>query len=124
MLDRSDPPPVDAVFSSYLKVEIQQRGRELAVAVRGELDAVSASLLRAELADLSSCDVTVDASDLTFIDSSGLRTFVALGKRAEQSGRKFSVINTQPQVHRVIEITGLLERLQVTQAPDDTRPLP
>jgi anti-anti-sigma factor len=87
----------------------------LVVALRGELDAVSATLLRDEMASTHEPgNVAVDARDLTFIDSSGIRAFVELGKRLAHSGHTLAVRNAQPQVYRVMEITGLLERLHVT----------
>jgi anti-anti-sigma factor len=76
----------------------------------GELDVASYDVAEAALAPLFEArgDVTIDVSELEFVDSSGIRLFIklrqALGDRGELILR-----SPMPHVARVIEIAGLQE---------------
>lgn len=48
-------------------------------------------------------DVVLDASDMTFIDSSGIRAVFALARQLEGSGR-LSVVGVGEQVRRVLDL--------------------
>ena len=86
------------------------------VNVRGELDvATSPSLQRCLDGELTAGrGVELDLSGVPFIDSSGIRVLlIELGSFAEQ-GRDFTVCTPlRDQVRRVLELTGVLERLPV-----------
>src|SRR4029078_9806733 len=57
--------------------------------LRGELDLLVYDQVTAELAPLfvATRDVTLDVSELTFVDSSGIRLFVRLQRALGQRGR-------------------------------------
>jgi anti-sigma B factor antagonist len=80
------------------------------VRMSGELDVASYDAAEAVLAPLREAegDVTIDVSELEFVDSSGIRLFIklrqALGDRGELILR-----SPMPHVARVIEIAGLQE---------------
>ena len=80
----------------------------------GELDLVGAPLLGKCVSELES-DVTtrleIDLSELTFIDSTGVRALMAAKDLASRSGYEFAVIPGPPRVQRIFEVTGLLEAL-------------
>jgi len=83
------------------------------VVVRGEVDMSSASQLAAYLIDELGDGVTslvVDASDVTFLDSTGLRVLVDVSARLDAIGGRLIVGPMSPSVRRVLEMTGLLER--------------
>ena len=64
----------------------------------------------AELVDGGASKIVLDASDITFIDSTGLRVLVDVGTRLEDRGGALVIEPMSTSVHRVLEITGLLER--------------
>jgi anti-anti-sigma factor len=78
------------------------------VAVRGELDSATASEFEAVLdAALStSCHITLDVRDLTFIGSSGVGLLVAAHHRVGRIEEAIVLYRPQPMVLRVLEITG------------------
>jgi anti-sigma B factor antagonist len=85
------------------------------VTVRGEIDLVTAPLLRDALEGLGS-RVTVDLRQVTFIDSTGLAVLIA--KKATDAG-EFRIVADGPAVLRLFELTGLVDMLEPTL---DTEP--
>ena len=65
--------------------------------------------------------VTLDLSDVSFLDSTGLRSIVRAANRlADQDGR-LTVAGLSGAAQRVLEITGLIDRLSDgSGAADDT----
>ena len=83
------------------------------VEVAGELDIASVPELAHELGSLEPCNVTVDLTRVTFVDSSGLRCLVDAHQRMRGLGSTLRVRGTSPIVRRTFEITGLDEALLV-----------
>ena len=75
-------------------------------AVRGELDLCAVPILEAVLADLGDA-AEVDLSQVTFFDSSALRTFLAVRRR----NASLRIVNPSESVVRVLEMTGTLDYL-------------
>jgi len=55
--------------------------------------------------------VEVDLSDVTFLDSAGLRALVTVAKAVRHLDRSFRVVHVAPPARRVIEICALEEYL-------------
>jgi anti-sigma B factor antagonist len=118
MLNHAERSPVEPVAPrDYFDVDIRASESATVIALRGELDVGSAKILREAITSVErNGDVDLDAVELTFIDSSGLRVLVESSKRLNRFGGKLTVANAQPTVYRVFEIVGLVDRLQVTEA--------
>lgn len=73
--------------------------------VGGELDLSTAPVFEGHLDGITEGpgDVVLDASDLTFIDSSGVRVLFGLARRLEGRGR-LVVRNPTEQVLRVLDL--------------------
>ena len=89
-------------------------GAEQAYEVRllGELDMSTAPQLRDELLRLASDgarEVTVDLSELQFMDSTGLSVLITGLKRLRERGGDLALRSPTPSTRRVLEITGLTE---------------
>jgi anti-anti-sigma factor len=86
--------------------------------VAGEVDAHNCDQLATTLdaesggADLSR--LVIDATELSFIDSSGISALLALRERITDDGGEFELRDPTPAVRRVIEITGLLDTFGVS----------
>ncbi len=108
----SDGPTVRATpFSA--SVEPSQNGF-VHVRLDGELDLASVNelkdLLHAQLA--SGSEVVLDLSTLEFIDSSGLQSILVALKSSESLPGTLRIRSTiSPQVHRLLEIAGVLDSL-------------
>jgi anti-anti-sigma factor len=82
---------------------------------RGELDVATAARLEAALeplVDSSATLVVLDLSEVSFLDSSGLRTIVRTATSLEDAHGRLIIDGVSPAVSRVLEVTGLLERLR------------
>lgn len=56
--------------------------------------------------------VLLDLRELTFMDCSGLRAILLAIERAETVGGELKLIRGPRQVHRVFEVTGVMDRLE------------
>ncbi len=98
-------------------MDIDERRDEenVVVALTGELDVATAPRLQRTLARLIADDatsaLTLDLSQLTFIDSSGLAAIVYASRLCERRDCALSVIRGSDAVHGVFEMTGLAEHL-------------
>lgn len=101
---------------AYFAVEAEDLEHGLLVVARGELDAASAPKLAAVFLreGTPSRAVALDLSELTFIDSSGLRVVAAELQRYEAAGRTFTIRAASEPVRRILEMTGLSGLLDPT----------
>lgn len=79
----------------------------------GELDLDGAPRLEAELMRVEASDapsIVVDLGALEFIDSTGIRLLLMAAERSSETGR-LTFLKGPRQVHRVFEITDLVDRL-------------
>lgn len=86
------------------------------VLLLGELDMDTASELRAVLDPLiesGPSEIVLDCNGLTFIDSSGIAALIAVQKRLGPKGRRLIVRSPRPMIRKVLEVTDLLEYLNV-----------
>ena len=95
------------------------------VAVFGTVDLATAQVLRdgllGVLHDEASAVLDVDLAGVDFLDCTGISALVAVHTAAVRTGRQIRVIDPQPIVHRVLDLTGFLG---VLAAPvDQPRPL-
>lgn len=78
----------------------------------GELDMATAHKLRDQLttlADDGARQVTIDLSELEFIDSTGLSVLVSGLKRLREQGGDLMLRSPRPGTRKILEITGLTE---------------
>lgn len=88
------------------------------LAVSGELDLAAASSFETELNRVLATDaerIVLDLASLEFIDSTGLSVLVRAQQRAHESGRELGLVNPGPQVERLLHLTGLTERLSLSE---------
>src|SRR5215212_3920807 len=87
------------------------------VKITGEIDAHTAP---AVLMTLDQLDATVptalDLSDVSFIDSSGLRVLMLQSIRFEECGGRLDVSDASHAVDRLLDVAGVSERFY---PPDD-----
>ena len=80
------------------------------IAIRGELDVYSASMLRQTMNEIlggGESSIRVDMEHLSYIDSTGLGVLVGALKQAREMGGDLRLRNLNSQAYNVFEITGL-----------------
>ena len=93
------------------------------IAAAGELDLATSDLLR-EAVDVC-CErdgvrvVIVDARDLTFVDSTGLRALWHARERAQSIGAELILRAPSPSVQHLLRVTKLTGVFSVTDPQDD-----
>ncbi len=104
--------------ASFNVVERDTAG--ITVAVSGEIDAASAPALRSYLNELLSegyTEVTLDLTDMTFIDSSGLGVVVGLINQLRRQEGRLIICNPPPIAVQVLRISGLTSFLEIVPGP-------
>jgi anti-sigma B factor antagonist len=92
-------------------VEVSGDSTTPRVAVRGEIDVATSPQLRNELNALiarGAQHITIEFGGVSFVDSSGLGVLVGTYKRLREEGNgTIRIVDAQPSVRKVFEITGL-----------------
>ena len=95
----------------------EQNGHRMTVYLEGRIDASNAAELQKELeairAENTSCELELDAGELEYISSAGLRVLLQLSRTQDQP---LAVVNVTPAVYEILEVTGFTELLRVKKA--------
>ena len=97
-------------------IDVERSADGWRVVPRGDLDVVSGPRLAGAL-DATGLDgdagaaVTVDLTDVGFVDSAGLRALLRLQDRLQAQGHELHLEAVDDRLHRLLEITGLAPRL-------------
>jgi anti-sigma B factor antagonist len=80
----------------------------------GELDIASVEVLNAAVERAcaeGARSITLDLSELSFIDSTGLAAIVLASRMCDRNGLELTLIPGAPSTQRLFEMTGLLDVL-------------
>jgi anti-sigma B factor antagonist len=90
--------------------------------LRGEYDLVNASELEASLLHFvrsgGQAEITIDAAQLRFIDSSGIGALLRVQEVMESEGRTLRVVNLPASTRRVLDVLDLTARFGVDPPGD------
>ena len=103
-------------------IQVVQNGASTQIAPAGELDIATTPALEQAIAEATATPGTVlvlDLRELTFMDSTGLRTLAQTNARAEEDGFELKIWRGSRQIERVLEISGLGALLPLEDAPPD-----
>jgi anti-anti-sigma factor len=96
--------------TELLRVVLLRNGTEATVIVVGHLDAESSGRFRDRVEGLLATrpgSIAIDASGMTFVDSSGLAALLrARHAVTTEAGGRFRVIDPSPALRHVAELTG------------------
>lgn len=109
-------------MQSDFRVDVRTEGRAAIIAVRGELDLATSPELEAQLRkvwDSGNEQLVIDLRELEFMDSTGLSIIVMAHQRLSDEGRQLSIVRGSQQVQRLLDLTGVSERLQLVDTPEE-----
>ena len=92
------------------------------VAVRGEIDLFTAPELKKTLQEAiesGATRVVVDLSETTFLDSTALGVLIGAVKRLRQRDGTLVIVNTDANIQKTFEITGLDQIFTILPTRDD-----
>jgi anti-anti-sigma factor len=107
---------------SNFNVKTDDDAQAVVIRVTGELDLASSPALEQELergAAAGAQLVIVDLRQLEFMDSTGLSVLVRAHQRATENGQRFGVVKGPQQVQRLLSLTGVADRLNLADSPDE-----
>jgi anti-sigma B factor antagonist len=99
---------------SLFRAEARGDDIEPVIVVEGELDASGTDWFVACVGAVLKrhpTSIAIDAQGLSFMDSSGLRSMLIARAAAEEAGVPFHITHPSPAVRRMVERTGLQNRL-------------
>ena len=92
------------------------------VSVGGEVDLETASQLGDHaleaLRDVSP-HVLLDLTDVTFMDSTGLKVLLSIQRRADLAGGSFAVAGASRSVRKILTLTGLDQTFTIHETVDE-----
>jgi anti-anti-sigma factor len=103
-------------------IQVIRNGASTRIAPAGELDIATTPALEQAIAEAVAepgATLVLDLRELTFMDSTGLRTLAQTNARAEEHGFTLSIWRGSRQIERVLEISGLGGLLPLQDAPAD-----
>lgn len=109
-------------MQNNFSVETRNGQQAVVIGVSGELDLASSPALEQELergAASQAKVVIVDLRNLEFMDSTGLSVIVRAHQRATENGQRFGVVKGPQQVQRLLSLTGVADRLNLADSPDE-----
>ena len=104
------------------QVDAAREGDTELIGLAGELDLASGPTLEAELERISPEDtrlVVLDLRRLEFMDSTGLAIIVRAHQRLGEADCELCLVRGTPQVQRLLDLTGVAERLRLVAAPEE-----
>ncbi len=105
-----------------LDVTVRKVDSTAVVAVAGEIDVYTSPLLQERLVEVlrdGFPSIVLDLSAVTFLDSTGLGVLITGLKRCRSAEGDLVLVTAQPNVLKVLEITGLNDVFQVHDSVDD-----
>ena len=101
-------------------IQVIHNGAATRIAPSGELDIATTPALEQAINEATAepgAALVLDLRDLTFMDSTGLRTLAQTNARAEEEGFELSIWRGSRQIERVLEISGLGALLPLEDPP-------
>jgi anti-sigma B factor antagonist len=111
-----------ANVQNQFRVEVRRDASAAVIAVSGELDLASGPELEAELDQISGPDtqmLVIDLRHLDFMDSTGLSILVRAHQRLAGQGCEMGLVKGSQQVQRLLDLTGVAERLRLVDTPEE-----
>ncbi len=118
VLDQPDDPvtATSRFLSSGFTAEVEARDGKVVLRLDGELDMASAATLARAVhtaLEAGPAAISLDLSELTFVDSTGVGVFVAGHRRAASTGCSFVLHSPRRAVLRTLQLTGIDQLIDI-----------
>ncbi len=106
-----------------LNMDFTEEGEKLIITVMGDIDAYhSADFkkgIREKIESFSGSKIVLDLSNVSYIDSAGLGSLVAILKDVRNAGKSFVLASLKPNVKRIFEMTRLDKVFKIVDTPEE-----
>jgi anti-anti-sigma factor len=102
---------------------VRHAAGRVVLTVAGDVDLAAHGRFQADIDQAwdGTTDLVLDCSQVTFLDSMGLRVLVTTIQRADEHGRKVTLAAPSQPVIRVLDLAGIREMFtEVEAVPTDT----
>lgn len=99
-----------------ISVDLQHDDNKVLGFIEGEIDAFTAPMLREKLAEITlndSKEITLDLSQVSYMDSTGLGVFVGFFKNTKAENATLKLTGLSSRLKRLFDITGLGEIMDI-----------
>lgn len=99
-----------------MNAKIEKKEIATIVTLDGSLDTINSITFLKDIEDLltqTEPNIIVDCENLTYISSSGLRTFVLLQKSVLKNSGKMLIRKLRPEVLNIFELTGFTKIMTI-----------
>lgn len=97
-------------------ISYKMDGDRLVIDINGHIDSANAAAVEKEINEALICEqpksITLDAADLKYISSAGLRIILRLRKEKKD----LKITNVQPEVYEIFDMTGFTEIVEIQKA--------
>lgn len=104
------------------RIDTRESGSGTTIKLAGELDSATCTevLERFERAAAAPHlrQLVIDLSEVSFIDSSGMRAIITVERRAEEDGLALALVPPPPAVTELLRVTGITDRLPLVANAD------
>jgi stage II sporulation protein AA (anti-sigma F factor antagonist) len=95
-----------------MRVKFAKKGNALIAKIEGELDHHVAESIKSvidEEYEKKLCkNLIFDFKNVNFMDSSGIGVIIGRYKKIKENNGKVAIVNANKQLHKIIEVSGLL----------------
>lgn len=106
-----------------MQIKLINRGTTLIACLIGELDHHTVEYVRkkidGEMMKSTTQNIIFDFSKVEFMDSSGIGTIIGRYNTIRRLNGKAAIVNPNPQVRRILEMSGLLKIIPVCDSIDN-----
>jgi anti-anti-sigma factor len=105
-----------------LEVNVSIESGSARIALAGELDIATAPDFASRVRELPGRDgsrIVLDLRELEFMDSTGLRALLAVADSASALGMDVAIVRGGETVGRILELTGVDQRIAVVDDPSE-----
>ncbi|MCD6448925.1 MAG: STAS domain-containing protein [Thermotogaceae bacterium] len=104
-------------------MEFKDMNGKLVVIIEGDIDAYHSAefkkTIKEKIATCSGATMVLDFSSVSYIDSAGLGSLVAILKEARNSGKNVVLSSLKPGVKRIFEMTRLDKVFKIVDTPEE-----
>ena len=101
---------------NVMKLLFEKEANNLIIKLKGKFDLHTAQYFKTEVnnhLEKNINGIVLDLEDIDFIDSSGIGAIISIYKKIEKKNRKIAIINVSPILRRILELSGLLNIIEI-----------
>ncbi|HOF13495.1 MAG TPA: STAS domain-containing protein [Spirochaetota bacterium] len=95
-----------------MEINLEKKGNTIDIKVKGDIEMMTIKEFKEKLLSIgeeNDIDITLDLSEVDYIDSSGVGVLISLNKIQKKKGKKLELAKVSPKVLNVLKLSSLSE---------------